>query len=51
MQSSLFVVSDDMDNATHGNVKNLKAEAETLIQAHKTEMRRVAEFNQKNEQI
>jgi hypothetical protein len=27
-----------MDNATHGNVENLKAEANTLIQTHKAEM-------------
>lgn len=38
MQTSLSVASDDMDNATHGNVENLKAEANTLIQTHKAEM-------------
>ena len=32
MQTSLAVASDDMDNATHGNVENLKAEAKKLIQ-------------------
>jgi len=38
MQISLSVASDDMDNATHCNVENLKAEANTLIQTHKAEM-------------
>jgi patatin-like phospholipase/acyl hydrolase len=38
MQTSLAVASDDMDNATNGNVENLKAEAGTLIQTHKAEM-------------
>jgi hypothetical protein len=41
MQTSLSVASDDMDNATHGNVENLKAEANTLIQTHKVEMETV----------
>ena len=38
MQTSLSVASDDMDNATHGNAENLKAEANTLIQTHRAEM-------------
>ncbi len=38
MQTSLAVASDDMDNATNGNVANLKAEAGKLIQTHKAEM-------------
>jgi hypothetical protein len=38
MQTSLSVASDDMDNVTHGNVENLKAEAGKLIQTHKAEM-------------
>jgi patatin-like phospholipase/acyl hydrolase len=38
MQTSLAVASDDMDNATNGNVENLKAEAGTLLQTHKAEM-------------
>jgi uncharacterized protein len=38
MQTSLAVASDDMDNATSGNVENRKAEAGTLIQTHKAEM-------------
>lgn len=38
MQTSLAVVSDDMDNATVGNVENLKTEAGKLLQTHKEEM-------------
>lgn len=38
MQTSLAVASDDMDNATNGNVENLKAEAKTLLQTHKAEL-------------
>jgi uncharacterized protein len=46
MQTSLSVASDDMDNATNGNVENLKAEAGTLIQTHKAEMGTVCEVLQ-----
>jgi hypothetical protein len=42
VQISLAVASDDMDNATNGNVENLKAEAGTLIQTHKAEMAKVS---------
>jgi len=38
MQTRLAAASDDMDNATNGNVENLKAEAGKLIQTHKAEM-------------
>jgi hypothetical protein len=40
--------SDDMDNATHGNVENLKAEANTLIQTHKAEMETVCTLLQES---
>jgi uncharacterized protein len=46
MQTSLAVASDDMDNATNGNVENLKAEAGTLIQTHKAEMGMVCDLLQ-----
>ena len=41
MQTSLSVALDDMDNATHVNMENLKVEAKTLIQTHKAEMETV----------
>jgi uncharacterized protein len=41
------VASDDMDNATNGNVENLKAEAGTLIQTHKAEMEKVCTLLQR----
>ncbi|MCF8090643.1 MAG: patatin-like phospholipase family protein [Desulfotignum sp.] len=48
MQTSLSVASDDMDNATHGNVENLKTEADTLIQTHKAEMETVCTLLQES---
>jgi len=44
MQTSLAAASDDLDNATDGNVENLRAEAEKLIQTHKAEMETVCAF-------
>lgn len=35
MQVDLAIASDDMDNASKGNIKNLKDEAERLIRTHK----------------
>lgn len=35
MQVSLNQASDDMDNASKGNIENLKAEAEILLRTHK----------------
>jgi hypothetical protein len=51
MQTSLSVASDDMDNATHGNVENLKAEAKTLIQTHKAELETVCTLLQKTREV
>jgi uncharacterized protein len=41
LQTNLAVASDDMDNATHGNIENLKAEAKKLLKTHKAEIERV----------
>ncbi|MEY8689932.1 MAG: patatin-like phospholipase family protein [Leptothrix sp. (in: b-proteobacteria)] len=38
LQTSLSIASDDMDNATNGNLENLKAEASKLIRMHSTEI-------------
>lgn len=38
LQTNLSIASDDMDNATNGNIENLKAEAKKLIQTHKSEI-------------
>jgi patatin-like phospholipase/acyl hydrolase len=38
LQTTLSIASDDMDNATNGNVENLKAEAKRLIHTHKSEI-------------
>jgi hypothetical protein len=51
MQTSLSVASDDMDNATRGNVENLKAEANTLIQTHKAEMETVCTLLQNRKSV
>ena len=51
MQTSLSVASDDMDNATCGNVENLKAEANTLLQTHRAEMGMVCEVLQESEGV
>jgi len=38
LQTSLSIASDDMDNATRGNIENLKAEATKLLSVHKNEI-------------
>ncbi len=38
LQTSLSVASDDMDDATAGNIENLKREARTLIRTHESEI-------------
>lgn len=38
LQTSLVVASDDMDNATKGNIENLKSEAQKLIKTHKKQI-------------
>lgn len=38
LQTSLSIASDDMDDATNGNIENLKAEAKKLIRTHRTEI-------------
>ncbi len=38
LQTSLTVASDDMDNATNGNIENLKSEAKKLVGTYKTEI-------------
>ncbi|MCA1794897.1 MAG: hypothetical protein ABR534_10595 [Desulfotignum sp.] len=44
MQTRLAAASDKLDNATDGNVENLKAEAGKLIQTQKVEMETVCTF-------
>lgn len=44
LQTSLNTASDDMDNATNGNIENLKAEARKLLRTHKDELERVYAF-------
>lgn len=41
LQTDLSIASDDMDNATNGNIENLKAEAKKLIRTHKSEIEAV----------
>lgn len=41
LQTSLSLASDDMDNATSGNIENLKAEAKRLIRTHKSDLERL----------
>lgn len=38
LQTELIAASDDMDDATNGNIENLKAVAKTLIRTHKKEL-------------
>lgn len=40
-QTTLSISSDDMDNATQGNINNLKSEARKLIRAQKAEIETV----------
>lgn len=44
LQTSLSIGSDDMDNATQGNIENLKLEAKKLIRTHKAEMELIRQF-------
>jgi uncharacterized protein len=46
LQTNLAVASDDMDNATNGNIENLKAEAKKLLRTHKVEIETVCEWLQ-----
>lgn len=41
LQTSLSIASDDMDNATNGNIENLKAEAKKLIRSHKVALENI----------
>jgi hypothetical protein len=41
LQTTLGVASDDMDDATDGNLANLQSEAEGLITTHQQELKRV----------
>jgi len=38
LQTNLSIASDDLDNATKGNIENLKAEARKLKRTHKAEI-------------
>lgn len=50
LQTSLSIASDDMDNATKGNIENLKLEARKLLRSHKKEIEGVCKvFNEMNE--
>ena len=44
MQTKLWLASDDMDDATNGNLANLKIESESLIRNRKAQMDRICEF-------
>ena len=44
LQTNLTVGSDDMDNATKGNIENLKVEAKKLIRTHKAEIELIRQF-------
>jgi predicted acylesterase/phospholipase RssA len=44
LQTSLSIASDDMDNATSGNIENLKAEANRLTRTHKEEMETICSY-------
>ena len=46
LQTNLAVASDDMDNATNGNIENLKVEAKKLLKTHKAEIEMVCEWLQ-----
>ena len=43
LQTSLSIASDDMDDATNGNIENLKLEARKLIRTHKQEIDRICD--------
>jgi patatin-like phospholipase/acyl hydrolase len=44
LQTDLSIASDDMDNATSGNIENLKAEAKKLIRTHKSEIEAICSY-------
>lgn len=44
LQTDLSNASDDMDNATKGNIENLKAEAKKLVRTHKNEIETVCNY-------
>lgn len=44
LQTDLSIASDDMDNATNGNIENLKAEAKKLIRTHKIEIEKICNY-------
>ena len=44
LQTDLSIASDDLDNATSGNIENLKAEAKKLIRTHKSEIEAICNY-------
>jgi patatin-like phospholipase/acyl hydrolase len=48
LQTSLSIASDDMDDATNGNIENLKSEARKLIRIHKNKIDRICDLLNKN---
>jgi len=44
LQTSLSIASDDMDDATNGNIENLKIEAKKLIRTHKSEIEAICQL-------
>lgn len=44
LQTDLSIASDDMDNATNGNIENLKAEAKKLKRTHKNEIETICSY-------
>lgn len=46
IQTDLSFASDDMDNATKGNMENLKREAKKLIRTHKNEFKIICKILQ-----
>jgi predicted acylesterase/phospholipase RssA len=43
LQTSLSIASDDMDDATEGNIENLKSEARKLIRTHRNEIEAICQ--------
>ena len=44
LQVRLDIASDDLDDATRGNIENLKTEAKNLIQTHRAEIDAVCQL-------
>jgi hypothetical protein len=44
LQTDLSIGSDDMDDATNGNIENLKSEARKLIRTHKSEIEQICKL-------